>query len=88
MNALVLSVLGASLLGSPHCAAMCGGFVCFFSGQQDAKPSQLTHATYHLGRLISYALLGVAAGVAGAGFTWRAGWPASSAPPRWLPAPC
>ncbi len=68
MNALVLSVLGASLLGSPHCAAMCGGFVCFFSGQQDAKPSRLTHATYHLGRLISYALLGVAAGVAGAGF--------------------
>jgi sulfite exporter TauE/SafE len=68
MNALVLSVLGASLLGSPHCAAMCGGFVCFFSGQQDAKPSRLTHLTYHLGRLISYALLGVAAGMAGAGF--------------------
>ncbi len=68
MNALVLSVLGASLLGSPHCAAMCGGFVCFFSGQQDAKPNRLTHATYHLGRLLSYALLGVGAGMAGAGF--------------------
>lgn len=68
MYALVLSVLGASLLGSPHCAAMCGGFVCFFSGQQDAKPGRLTHLAYHLGRLISYALLGVAAGLAGAGF--------------------
>jgi len=68
MNALVLSVLGASLLGSPHCAAMCGGFACFFSGQQDARPGRLTHAVYHLGRLLSYALLGVAAGWAGAGF--------------------
>lgn len=68
MNALVLSVLGASLLGSPHCAAMCGGFVCFFSGQQDAKPNRLAHIAYHFGRLASYALLGVAAGAAGAGF--------------------
>lgn len=68
MNALVWSVLGASLLGSPHCAAMCGGFVCFFSGQQGAKPSRLTHAAYHAGRLFSYALLGAAAGMAGAGF--------------------
>ncbi len=68
MNALVLSVLGASLLGSPHCAAMCGGFVCFFSGQQGARTNWLTHATYHAGRLVAYALLGAAAGMAGAGF--------------------
>ncbi len=68
MTALVLSVLGASLLGSPHCAAMCGGFVCFFSGQQDARPSRLTHVAYHAGRLVSYSLLGLAAGMAGAGF--------------------
>lgn len=68
MNALVLSVLGASLLGSPHCAAMCGGFVCFFGGQQGARPARLAHAAYHAGRLFSYALLGAAAGLAGAGF--------------------
>lgn len=68
MNALVLSVLGASLLGSPHCAAMCGGFVCFFSGQQGGKPGWLTHTAYHFGRLVSYTLLGLAAGLAGAGF--------------------
>jgi sulfite exporter TauE/SafE len=68
VNALVLSVLGASLLGSPHCAAMCGGFVCFFSGQGGRRPSALTHASYHAGRLAAYALLGVAAGTAGAGF--------------------
>lgn len=68
MNALVLSVLGASLLGSPHCAAMCGGFVCFFSGQEGARPSATTHAVYHAGRLLAYMLLGLAAGMAGAGF--------------------
>jgi hypothetical protein len=68
VNALVLSVLGASLLGSPHCAAMCGGFVCFFSGQGGQRPSALTHASYHAGRLAAYALLGAAAGMAGAGF--------------------
>ena len=28
--ALVGPVLAASLLGSPHCAGMCGGFVCFY----------------------------------------------------------
>lgn len=68
MNGLVLSVLGASLLGSPHCAAMCGGFVCFFSGREGARPSRVTHAAYHAGRLMAYALLGLAAGIAGAGF--------------------
>ena len=68
MSALVLSVLGASLLGSPHCAAMCGGFVCFFSGQEGNRPGPITHAAYHAGRLTSYALLGFAAGMAGAGF--------------------
>jgi len=68
VSALVLAVLGASLLGSPHCAAMCGGFVCFFSGQGGRRPSPFTHAAYHAGRLAAYALLGVAAGVAGAGF--------------------
>jgi sulfite exporter TauE/SafE len=68
VSALVLSVLGASLLGSPHCAAMCGGFVCFFSGQDGRRPSALTHASYHAGRLAAYALLGFAAGMAGAGF--------------------
>jgi len=68
VSALVLAVLGASLLGSPHCAAMCGGFVCFFSGQGGSRPSPLTHTAYHAGRLTAYALLGVAAGVAGSGF--------------------
>ena len=68
MTALVLSVLGASLLGSAHCAAMCGGFVCFFGGQPGDRPGALPHVAYHGGRLLAYAMLGAAAGLAGAGF--------------------
>ena len=29
---LLLGVLVASLVGSIHCAAMCGGFVCLYAG--------------------------------------------------------
>ena len=34
---LALAVLAASLVGSPHCAAMCGGFVCFYAGPDRAR---------------------------------------------------
>lgn len=68
MTTLVLSVLGASLLGSAHCAAMCGGFVCFFGGQPGERPGALPHAAYHAGRLLAYTALGAIAGLAGTGF--------------------
>jgi hypothetical protein len=64
MIALAGSVLLASLLGSPHCAGMCGGFVCFYSGQ-DGRGQTLAHVAYNLGRLVSYLLLGLLAGAAG-----------------------
>ena len=35
--ALAGSVLVASLLGSPHCAGMCGGFVCFYAAPGRAR---------------------------------------------------
>lgn len=60
---LVLSVLAASILGSPHCAAMCGGFVCLYAADRSDWKS---HAAYNIGRLVSYLLLGAVAGVAGA----------------------
>jgi len=64
-----LGVLVASLLGSLHCAGMCGGFVCFYSeggaGRAPAK-GLLPHAAYNLGRLISYVSLGAIAGALGA----------------------
>jgi sulfite exporter TauE/SafE len=65
---LLLSVLGASLLGSVHCAAMCGGFVCLYSGAGSARHTGAApHAAYNAGRLVSYLLLGAVAGSIGHG---------------------
>lgn len=54
------AVVGASLLGSGHCVAMCGGIVLTVS-QKRADTIR-----YHLGRLIGYCLLGALAGFLGA----------------------
>jgi uncharacterized protein len=63
-------ILAASLFGSIHCAAMCGGFACFYTGAAPGAPSHgatllRAHATYNAGRLVSYLLLGGIAGAAG-----------------------
>jgi sulfite exporter TauE/SafE len=70
--ALVLAVFVASLLGSLHCAGMCGPFVAFATLrtkdsplQQNRGPWRLQFA-YHAGRLLAYASLGALAGVLGA----------------------
>ncbi len=62
-------VLVASLLGSLHCAAMCGGFVCFYSGGTEGAEAIRGHALYNLGRFVAYISLGAAAGVVGATVT-------------------
>jgi sulfite exporter TauE/SafE len=65
-----LGILTASLLGSVHCAAMCGGFVCLYAGKSGADQAGLrSHALYNAGRLISYLTLGAIAGTIGAGLT-------------------
>ncbi len=61
---LVLGVLVASLLGSVHCAGMCGGFVCFYAG--GAGSGTRAHVAYNAGRLTSYLFLGLLAGALGA----------------------
>jgi len=66
MLALAGTVFVASLLGSVHCAGMCGPFVCFYAGA-DARASGWSHAAYNGGRLVSYLLLGAIAGALGAG---------------------
>jgi hypothetical protein len=66
MFTLAGAVLVASLLGSMHCAGMCGPFVCFYAGA-DARASAWGHLAYNGGRLVSYLLLGVIAGAVGAG---------------------
>lgn len=70
MIALVGAVFLASLLGSTHCAGMCGAFVTFAvvgMGNDTSRPHPaLLHGAYNLGRLIVYTTLGACAGFAGA----------------------
>jgi len=61
-------ILLASLVGSVHCAGMCGGFVCLYGqGAEPARP--MHHAWYNGGRLLSYLVLGALAGALGAQVT-------------------
>ncbi|MDQ8155622.1 MAG: sulfite exporter TauE/SafE family protein, partial [Gemmatimonadota bacterium] len=66
MLGIVGAVFVASLLGSAHCAGMCGAFVCFYAGA-DARASAWGHLAYNGGRLVSYLALGAIAGALGAG---------------------
>jgi uncharacterized protein len=62
-------ILVASLVGSVHCAGMCGGFVCFYTGSSSGTDAAAlrAHAMYNVGRLTSYLTLGAIAGAIGAG---------------------
>ncbi|MBL0937568.1 MAG: sulfite exporter TauE/SafE family protein [Gemmatimonadaceae bacterium] len=69
-------ILLASLVGSVHCAGMCGGFVCLYTNGTDDAGNALAssaflgaHAMYNVGRLVSYLLLGAAAGALGSRVT-------------------
>lgn len=66
---LIGAVFAASLLGSLHCAGMCGAFLLFAVGA-DRGPTRSEqvrlHGAYHGGRLVTYAILGVIAGSVGA----------------------
>lgn len=80
MSTLLFAVVGASLLGSLHCAGMCGAFAAIAMscggaggcGSETAiAPGRPVRAAslqgaYHGGRLIGYLSLGLAAGTAGA----------------------
>ena len=68
MTALVVTVLASSLLGSLHCAGMCGGFVALHSGAPGARSrgrGALAHLAYSTGRLVAYVALGTGAGALG-----------------------
>lgn len=62
---LAASVLVASVVGSPHCAGMCGGLVAFCTGIGEGRRSRAALAGYHGARLISYAAVGAGAGALG-----------------------
>lgn len=64
---LVSAVFVTSLLGSTHCAGMCGAFVAFAvvgERQTRGQRAQL-HMAYNGGRLLTYMALGAAAGAVG-----------------------
>lgn len=65
---LLVAAFLMGFLGSPHCLGMCGGLVAAFSlSMKDVSPAKRHRliATYHLGRLTSYAILGLLAGLIG-----------------------
>lgn len=67
--ATLAAVLAASLLGSLHCAGMCGALVAFAVGDPavtSRRGRASLHAAYHGGRLASYAVLGASCGLVGA----------------------
>lgn len=65
MIALLASVLLASLLGSPHCAGMCGGLVALCTGVGRGRRAIPALGAYHAARLASYAAAGAVAGSLG-----------------------
>lgn len=61
------AVIAASLLGSLHCAGMCGGLVLFAVGADGTLRKRTPlHVAYHAGRGLAYTTLGLAAGGIGA----------------------
>lgn len=72
MLPLALAILTASLLGSLHCAGMCGGFLALAVSPLSTEESKVVpawqlNAAYNTGRLATYMALGMLAGAAGAG---------------------
>lgn len=65
-TALLISAFLMGFLGSPHCLGMCGGIVSAFGmSMPDVKQKKWWVLCYHMGRLLSYSLLGFAAGLVG-----------------------
>jgi sulfite exporter TauE/SafE len=66
MKLFYLPIFIASLLGSLHCASMCGPFAAFALMRDTRRGPWLLQALYHGGRLLAYATLGAIAGALGA----------------------
>lgn len=64
---MIGAVLLASLLGSLHCAGMCGAFIAMAVGVGHDQPVSKVRlqAAYHLGRFGVYSLIGAGFGLAG-----------------------
>ena len=64
MITLFVTIFVASLVGSLHCAGMCGAFLAIVVGDRGASAVK-TQSAYHLGRLATYTALGAIAGALG-----------------------
>ncbi len=66
MTGLIAAIFLASVLGGLHCAGMCGAFMAFAvtPGEQPVSRAAAQGA-YHLGRLVTYVMLGSIAGAVG-----------------------
>jgi sulfite exporter TauE/SafE len=65
MYTLVVPIFAASVLGSLHCAGMCGAFLAIAISSPGERPRWAPQAAYHLGRLATYLAMGTAAGAIG-----------------------
>jgi len=66
MDAWILSAFAVGLLGSLHCAGMCGPIAVALSGKGPVNLKMiLSKALYNSGRVATYAFLGLLAGFAG-----------------------
>lgn len=67
MDSSLLALFIVGLLGAGHCVGMCGGIVGALSLQspQGGAASILVHLAYNLGRIGSYVLAGLLAGLLG-----------------------
>ena len=73
MWVLASAVMMASLLGSGHCVGMCGPLALWASGAtegQRKKGLAYQSMLYHSGRLITYVIVGIAAGSIGQMVNW------------------
>jgi sulfite exporter TauE/SafE len=64
---LIGAVLLASVLGSLHCAGMCGAFIAMAVGVGHEMPVSKARlqAAYHIGRLVVYSAIGFGFGIVG-----------------------
>jgi sulfite exporter TauE/SafE len=78
VTAIVVGVFVSSLLGSLHCAGMCGPLVAAYAGMPgpDApwRRRAAAHAAYSSGRLAAYLALGALAGTFGAAIDRASAW--------------
>lgn len=76
MIAILLAVFVASLLGSLHCAGMCGAFAACAAAPTEpcARRPLAAPVAYNVGRLTTYVLLGAAAGGVGAAIDFGGAW--------------